>query len=282
MSNTPPKTFVITGGSTGIGRSLVHQLTARGENVVLAARDREALQHSVALCAGAPGRASAFQADVGDPEQCKALIAHTLERFDGIDVLINNAGIATWGSFAEVTDLAVFERVMRVNYLGAVYCTHYALPHLRRVRGAIVAVSSLAGKIPLPSRTGYVASKHAMQGFFDSLRAELRGIGVSVIVVSPGLVATKLRSNALGPQGVPLGEGARVELPGAISAETCARRILRAVDQRERDVTMTLSGRIGAWLRLIAPDALDRLGERALRRELPALSAGPHPAEGRG
>ncbi len=192
------KTIVITGASAGIGRSLSISLAQQGANLVLAARNQEALAETLATYTKQGGKAIAVPTDVAQPEACQQLIENAIAAFGQIDVLVNNAGISMLTRFDEVTDLSIFEQVMRVNYLGAVYCSYYALPYLKANRGLLVAISSLCGKTAVPTRTGYVASKHAMQGFFDTLRIELRRSGVDVLVVSPGFVATDIRQRALG------------------------------------------------------------------------------------
>jgi len=195
------RTFVITGASSGIGEALAYTYADRGDNVVIAARSEDELARVASECERRGGKALAVRTDVTDPEQCKALVERTIDRFGKLDVLVNNAGISMWARFDEVTDLTLFDRIMRVNYLGSVYCTHYALPHLLASRGQLVAISSLTGKTGVPTRTAYAASKHAMQGFFDSLRVELLGTGVDVLVVSPGFVKTGIRDRVLGGDG---------------------------------------------------------------------------------
>ena len=192
------KTYLITGASTGIGAALARTWASRGDNVVLAARSEDALRELARLCGS---RALAVPTDVTDPKQCEAMVKAAVDRFGGLDVLVNNAGISMWARFRDVTDLSLVERIMRVNYLGTVYSTHYALPHLLASKGLVVGISSLTGKTGVPTRSGYAASKHAMQGFLDSIRIELRGTGVGVLVVSPGFVKTDIRSKVLGTDG---------------------------------------------------------------------------------
>ncbi len=264
MSND--KTFVITGASTGIGAALALAYASRGQNVVLAARSKTELDELAERCEKAGGRALAVPTDVTDVAQCKAMVDAAVARFGGIDVLVNNAGISMWARFRDVTDLGIFERIMRVNYLGTVYSTHYALPHLLRSRGLVVGISSHTGKTGVPTRSGYAASKHAMQGFLDSIRIELRGTGVDVLVVSPGFVKTDIRSKVLGPNGRSLEESPRDESKG-MSVEECTSIIVRAVDRRSRDVVMTPGAKIGLWLKLAAPGLVDRIVERAIREK---------------
>jgi len=257
------KTYVITGASTGIGAALARVWAARGDNVVLAARNEEELRKLAEECGP---NALVAKTDVTDPAQCEAMCKAAVDRFGGIDVLVNNAGISMWARFREITDLTLFERIMRVNYLGTVYSTHYALPHLLASRGLLVGVSSLTGKTGVPTRSGYAASKHAMQGFLDSIRIELRDTGVDVLVVSPGFVKTDIRSKVLGPDGKPRETSPRDESVG-MSVEECTWIIVRAIDRRERDVVMTAQAKLGMWMKLVAPGLVDRIAARAVREK---------------
>jgi short-subunit dehydrogenase len=261
------KTVVITGASAGIGEELAVATAARGAKVSLAARDVPALERVASRCTSAGGRALVVPTDVTDAAQCRALVDRTVAEFGGVDVLVNNAGISMWARFDEITDLSIFERIMRVNYLGAVYCTHAALPHLHRARGLIVAVSSLTGKTGVPTRTAYAASKHAMQGFFDSLRIELDGSGVDVLVVSPGFVASGIRSRALGPDGKPLKASPRDERHDTMSLEECTSILVRAIEKRKREVVMTPRAKLGLFVKLVAPQIVDRMAMRAVREK---------------
>ncbi|MGZ5573371.1 MAG: SDR family oxidoreductase, partial [Usitatibacter sp.] len=183
----------------------------------------------------------------------------------GIDVLVNNAGMTMWARFEDIEDLSILERIMQVNYMGAVYCTRHALPYLHASGGVLVGISSLAGRTGVPTRTGYSASKHAMTGFFDSLRIELAGSGVAVTMIYPGFVATGIRENATGPDGKPI-MVSPVKEGEVMSVEDCSRRIVRAIERREREVVMTARGRIGMWLKLIAPSLIDRIARRDIER----------------
>lgn len=257
------KTYLITGASTGIGAALARAWAARGDNVVLAARNEDALKELAQQCGP---NALAVKTDVTDPKQCEAMVKAAVDRFGGLDVLVNNAGISMWARFREITDLSLFERIMRVNYLGTVYSTHYALPHLLASKGLVVGISSLTGKTGVPTRSGYAASKHAMQGFLDSIRIELRGTGVDVLVVSPGFVKTDIRSKVLGPDGKSLEASPRDETEG-MSVEACTSIIVRAVDRRARDVVMTPRAKVGMWLKLVAPGVVDRIAARAVKEK---------------
>ena len=256
---------VLTGASRGIGREMAFQLADQGAWLALAAREAGALEEVATECRRRGARAVAIPADVGEEAQCAALVARAVEEFGRVDTLVNNAGIGMWARFDEITDLSIFERVMRVNYLGSVYCTHHALPHLKRSRGRIVGVSSLTGKTGVPTRSAYAASKHAMAGLFDSLRIELDGTGVSVTMIYPGFVATEIRERAFGPDGRPLGAGnSPVREREVMTAEECARRIVGAAAARRREEVMTARARVGMWLKLISPGAVDRIARRAI------------------
>lgn len=253
------KTFIITGASAGIGKALAFKLASQGAKLVLAARNQDALEKIADACIQSGTQALSVPTDVTKPEDCCHLIEQTVKHFGTIDGLVNNAGIGMSVRFEEVKDLTLFERIMQVNYLGSVYCTYYALPYLKTSKGLLVAISSLTGKTGIPTRSGYAASKHAMQGFFDSLRIELRGTGVDVLVVSPGFVATDIRNRILGADGKPIVTGLPKGQKNIMSVEECTEQILRAMQGRKRELVMTSQGRLGRWLKLIAPDLLDRM-----------------------
>jgi short-subunit dehydrogenase len=257
------KVVIITGSSSGIGRELAHQLATRGAWLVLAARDFDRLLAAREECLALGGRAIAVRTDVSDPELCAALIRRSVEEYGRIDVLVNNAGVTMWADFEQVRDLSLFEYIMNVNYFGSLYCTRYALPYLKQTRGMLVGISSLTGKAGVPTRSAYAASKHAMVGFFDSLRIELEPTGVTVTMIYPGFVASEVRSRALGPDGQPLGHSP-VQEDRVMSVQTCARLIVAAMSARRRELVMTLRGKLGQWIKLIAPALVDRIARRAI------------------
>jgi short-subunit dehydrogenase len=258
---------VITGASKGIGAALARQLAAKGAKLVLAARNERALETVADECRKLGAAVVAVRADVALERDCQAIMAGAVVAFGRIDTLVNNAGISMWARFEDIDDVSILERIMRVNYMGAVYCTRHALPHLGATRGRIVGVSSLAGRTGVPTRTGYAASKHAMAGFFDSLRIELADSGITVTMIYPGFVATGIRENATGPDGTPIA-ASPVREREVMSAEDCARRIVRAIARREREVVMTARGKMGLWLKLLAPSLVDRIARRAIERGL--------------
>lgn len=265
MSRLDNKTIVITGASEGIGRALALELSGRPVRLVLAARNGERLAALAEECAGLGADALAVPTDVTDPAQCEAMIHKAVERFGGIDILILNAGATMWSRFDELEDLSILERIMAVNYFGAVYCTRPALPWLKRSRGQIVAVASLAGLTGVPCRSGYCATKHAMVGFFDSLRIELADDGVAVTVIAPDFVVSEIHRRALGPDGRPLGETPMQE-SRIMTAERCAELIVAATTRRQRLLITSLRGRLGRWIKLVWPGLIDRIARRAIEQ----------------
>ena len=259
------KVIVVTGASQGLGRALCLELASQGPRLVLAARERTALETTASDCERRSAETLVVPTDVSDEGSCRALVEAAVERFSALDVLVNNAGIGMLARFDEVSDLRPYEQLMRVNYLGSVYPTFFALPHLKRARGQIVAVSSLAGLNGVPLRTAYAATKHAQIGFFDSLRVELRGTGVDVTVICPYFVQSEIRRRSAGPDGRTV-EASPVREGEIMSAGECARRMVRAMERRERMHVMTLKGKLGRWAKLIAPGFVDQLAAEAVRK----------------
>jgi short-subunit dehydrogenase len=258
------KVVVVTGASKGIGAELARRLAARGAKLVLAARDLGELEKVAAACRQAGGHATAVRADVTLDRDCAAIMTGAALAYGRIDVLVNNAGATMWARFEEIEDVSILDRIMQVNYMGAVRCTKHALPYLRQSHGLIVGIASLTALTGVPTRSGYAASKHAMRGFFDSLRIELMGTGVDVTMVYPGFVDTGIRENATGPDGKPIGHvPVRLDM---MSVEECARITLAAIEARKREVVMTARGKMGAWLKLVAPGLVDRMAKRVIEK----------------
>ena len=256
---------LITGASSGIGAELARQFATAGARLALAARSRERLEQVAVECRAQGAEAFVVVGDVGIEADCHRIVEATVVHFGQLDILVNNAGLGASGPFEAVTDLSVFERVMKVNYLGSVWCTAYALPHLKRTRGRIVAISSLTGLTGVPKRTAYAATKHAMAGFFDSLRIELANTGVSVTVIYPGFVFSEINQHALSPDGTPFGEQAYRRKPGeTMETDECCRQILRATAARDRDLVMPWRGKIGRLLKLISPAFVDGIARRTI------------------
>jgi NAD(P)-dependent dehydrogenase (short-subunit alcohol dehydrogenase family) len=196
------KVALITGGSSGIGRATALRLASFGMQVALAARTAEALDEVARQIKGLGAAALAVPTDVTDVEQCRRAVETTIAQFGQLDVLLCSAGVSMRGLFAD-SEPAALERIMRVNFFGTLYPTYFAVPHVKRSRGSLVAISSLTGKRGTPSYAVYGASKFAVRGLYDSLRLELASDGVHVGVMSPGFVATPLRQRVLDARGRP-------------------------------------------------------------------------------
>jgi len=259
------KTVVVTGASSGIGKAVCLELARRGARLVLAARWEDRLAEVARECEALGAEALVVPTDVSSENACRNLIERAVERYGGINALVANAGRTMWARLDEMSEPSACEELMRVNYLGCVYPTFYALPHLKKTRGRIVAVSSLAGLTGVPERTGYAATKHALFGFFESLRIELEGSGVSVTLAAPDFVVTEIHRSAIGPDGRALGESPMQE-SRIMTAETCARHIVRAMEKRKRLWIGSLRGRVGRFVRLLAPALTDRIARRAIAR----------------
>jgi len=265
MAHYDGKVIIVTGASSGIGRALCLELAPQRPKLVLAARDEARLKDVEGACQAKGSQTLVVPTDVTLEPSCANLVRRAVERFGGVDVLVNNAGIGMEARFDEIKDLSVYENLMRVNYLGCIFPTHHALPFLKKARGQIVVVGSLAGMTGVPTRTGYAASKHAVFGFFDSLRIELEGTGVTVTIVAPDFVVSEIHTRAAGPDGRPVGKSSMQE--GKImTAEECARLMVVAMEKRQRLSVMSFRGRLGRFVRLLAPGLIDKIAQQAIAK----------------
>jgi short-subunit dehydrogenase len=251
------KVVVITGASSGIGKACAEEFASRGANVVLAARGYEELcniaknlelQFSI--------KALPVQCDVSKEEDCKELMHQTIASFSKIDILVNNAGISMRALFKDL-DLSVLRTLMDINFWGTVYCCKYAMPSILASRGIIVGVSSIAGYRGLPGRTGYSASKFAMNGFLESLRVENLKTGVHIMVACPGFTASNIRNTALDTVGKQQGETSMDENK-MMSAGEVAKHIVRGITNRKRTLILTGQGKVAVLLNKFIPSWLDK------------------------
>ncbi len=259
-------TALVTGASSGIGEELAVQLTQGGAVVAIAARRRDELDRVAARCrATTPGAVvHVIVADLSDRAQAESMVADAGRLLGRLDLLVNNAGQGMWGRADAMLDLSVYETMLRVNYLSVVWVTLAALPYLKTTRGRIAGVGSLSGKIGVPLRSGYGAAKHAMTGFLDSLRIELREAGVSVTMIHPGFVTTGSQARNLGADGKILGQ-MPLKVGAGLSAADCAAMLLDAAHARRRDVYPGWRAKLALWLRLMAPNLLDSMTARAIQ-----------------
>lgn len=266
---------IVTGASEGIGRALAQLLVSEGAQVVLAARSKDKLE-ALAAELGSE-RALAVPTDVAQPAQVERLVARTVEWFGGVDILVNNAGFGIYGLVEEM-DWEHFRQMWEVNFFGAVACTRAALPHLRQRGGAVVNISSVAGKIPLPYMAGYCATKFALNAFSDGLRMELARAGVHVLTVCPGRVRTNFHQAAY-RDGKDLPKIFQQRHPTGVAAEAVARVTVKALRRGRREVVIPWRLRLAASVRNLLPGLTERLLREVVRDAPPeAAPAGGEPA----
>ena len=258
-------TVLITGGTSGIGRACALAFGRAGYQVAVTGRDEARLADTAQALAAAGVANLSIRADVGDEAAAARAVHETLARFGTLDVLLNNAGISMRARFQDA-DLDVIKRLMQTNFFGTVFTTKFALPALLASKGSIVGISSIAGYRGLPGRTGYSASKFAMNGFLEALRTELLDQGVHVLTAAPGFTASNIRQAALAADGSAQGESPRDE--GAMmSPEAVAAEILKAVQQRRRTLVLTGQGKLTVVLNKLFPGLTDKLVLNHFRQE---------------
>lgn len=249
------KVVAVTGGTEGIGKALVRLMLASGAKVATCGRSQDKLY---ALQMEYSGRLlHTVVADVSRYDDCQKFIQSTLDTFGKIDILINNAGISMRAQVKDL-ELSVLERVMNVNFWGSVYCTKLALSSIVANKGTIVGVSSIAGYRGLPGRSGYSASKFALQGWLEALRTELLETGAHVMWVSPGFTASNIRNVALNKEGKAQGETPMDE-SSLMTADECAQHIIQAIAKRKRSLVLTFTGKRTVFMNKFFPGLADKL-----------------------
>jgi len=259
------KVIIITGASSGIGRAMAIEGAKLGAKIVVAARNEQAMQEVVDIIERNGGQAIWVKVDVSNKQDCKHLVDKTLEAFGKIDILINNAGISMRALFDQMK-IEVFEKVMNVNFMGTVYCTHAAIKEILKQKGWVVGVSSGAGIAPLPGRTAYSASKFAMYGFLRTLMAENLGRGLKTLVVHPGFTATNVRYRALTADGTPQGETPRNEQKMQ-TPEYVAKRTYRAIYKGKTTLYLSLEVKLSYFFQRCCPDLTLWLSYWAMKKE---------------
>src|SRR5690606_37998342 len=254
--NWQGKVVIVTGASSGIGKAYAELFGQKGASVVLAARSVQSLEEVKAKISATASGVLVVKADVSVEDDCKNLIETTVKEFGKIDVLINNAGISM-RSLLNDTDTSVIKRLMEVNFYGTLYCTKYALPYLLKSKGSVLGVSSIAGYVGLPARTGYSASKFAMQGFLDALRTENLKKGLHVMIACPGFTASNIRNTALAADGNAQGESPREE-DKMMTAEEVAKHIYNGVLNRKRSLVLTTVGKLAVFLSKFFPSFIEK------------------------
>lgn len=249
------KVVVVTGGSDGIGKALVEALLSAGAKVATNGRNSDKLYQLQVLH---PQQALfTMVGDVSAETDCRNFVDAVVKAFGGIDILINNAGISMRAEFKDVA-LETIRQVMEINFFGVVYTTKYALPYLLKSKGDIIGVSSIAGYRGLPGRTGYSASKWALQGWMEALRTELLDSGVNVLWVCPGFTASNIRNAALNKDAKAQGESPMDE-GKMMTADECAIHIMNAIAARKRTLVLTFTGKRTVFMNKFFPGLADKL-----------------------
>lgn len=259
------KTVIVTGGSSGIGQACALEYGSKGYNVVFTGRNEGRMQETTEMLEARGIPCFAMSVDAASEEGAKEVVRATIEKYGGIDALICNAGISMRALFKDV-DLKVFEKLMRINFMGSVYYVKHALPYLLESKGTIVAVSSINGHRGTPARTAYTASKYAMEGFFEALRTEVMYKGVHVLVVSPGFTGTNIRNTALTAEGNVQGESPRDESK-MMTAEHVAAVIYKGQQKKKRDIVLTTQGKLAVFLNKWIPGTMDRIVYKVMAKE---------------
>jgi dehydrogenase/reductase SDR family member 7B len=259
------KITIITGATSGIGKALAIAFGKVGAKIVITGRNAENLANTSKELTQLSIEHLALQADASIEDDNKKMVEETIKKYGKIDILINNAGMSMRAMFEDV-DLDVIRKLMDINFYGAVYATKYALPYILETKGSIVAISSINGHRGTPARTGYTASKFAMNGFFEALRTEVMYRNVHILVASPGFTESNIRKVAFDAQGNPQGESPRAE-DKMMSSEAVAQKILYAVKKRRRDLVMTFQGKMAVWLNKFFPSWVDKLVYNVMKKE---------------
>lgn len=259
------KVIIITGASSGIGKALAFECGKRGGKLVLCARNEKKLNEAGEELKKNNVDFILVKADVSKESDCRTLIETTIGRYGRIDILINNAGISMRALFEEV-DLKVLHRLMDTNFWGTVYCSKYALQYLLKSKGSLVGISSVAGYKGLPGRTGYTASKAAMQGLLDVLRMENLKKGLHVLVACPGFTASNIRNVALSKDGTSQGE-TPLDEGKLMTAEQAATKIADAIEKRKRTLILTTQGRLTVLINKFFPSLMDKVVYNHMAKE---------------
>lgn len=265
MSSPQNKVILITGGSSGIGRACAFKFGAQGYSVVISGRNQDNLNAAVEDLKKQGINTVSVAGDVSVEADCNGMVDTAISEFGRLDVLVNNAGMSMRALFKDV-ESSVIVKLMEINFFGTLYCTKFAMPHLLKSKGSVIGVSSIAGFQGLPGRTGYSASKFAMQGFLDALRIENRNTGLHVLTVCPGFTESNIRNAALVADGSAQGETPRNEKE-MMTSEEVAEHIFKATQARKPKLVLTNEGKMVSFLSKFFPRLVDKLVFNAMAKE---------------
>lgn len=259
------KVVVVTGASSGIGKSLALRFAKAGSKLVIAARSEDKLKETALAIKELKSEVLLVKADVSNEADCKRIMESAIKAFGQIDVLINNAGISMRATLEDL-DLSVLEQVMAVNFWGTVYCSKYALPYLLKSKGSVIGVSSIAGFVGLPARTGYSASKFAMHGFLEALRTENLANDLHVLIACPGFTESNIRKVALSADGSAQSESPRKE-EKMMTATEVADHIYKAAVKRKQRLILTTEGKAAVFLSKFFPKLIQKMVYKKMKSE---------------
>jgi short-subunit dehydrogenase len=259
------KVVIVTGASSGIGLACAIKFSRLNFKVVMAARSIDKLLEIENEIKHYNLDIYAIKTDISKEKDCEHLIIETVERFGGIDILINNAGISMRALFRDL-DMKVLHSLMNTNFWGTVYCTKFALPYILERKGSIVGLSSIAGFMGLPGRTGYSASKFAIHGFLETIRVEHLKQNLHVMIVAPGFTSSNIRKAALAADGQMQGETPRDE-SDMMSAEEVADNIYKGIIRRKRLIVLTMQGKLAIFLKKLVPGVVDYFEYQEMKKE---------------
>ncbi len=259
MASLANKVVWITGASSGIGEALAYALAAKGAKLILSARRKEELDRVKGNCISkAQPDIRVLPLDLEKPLTLKLSTEAAIQIFGHIDILINNGGIGQRSLVVE-TPVEVDRRIMEINYFGPIALTKNLLPHfIKRKQGHFVNISSLTGKFGTPYRSGYAASKHALHGLFDAVRAEHYKDNVKITMVCPGFIHTALTLSALTANGTPLQKMDRAQYEGKTAA-WCAQKIISSIERNKQEVYVGGREVLGVYIKRFFPAFFSRM-----------------------
>jgi len=257
------KVIWITGASSGIGEALARALAGLGARLVLSSRRQQELERVKAALPGEATQYLVLPLDLEQPETFSGLVGKVVQYFGRIDLVVHSGGISQRAAVQD-SPLALDQKIMAINYFGAVGLTKAVLPvFLQQQSGHFVVISSLVGKFGTPKRSAYAASKHALHGFFESLRAEVWRSHIRVTLVCPGYIRTNISYNALNAAGEKYGRMDRNQLKG-MAPEKCAQRILQAIEAGKKEVYIGGKEVLGVYFKRFFPGLFSRVVRRMM------------------
>ena len=252
--NFKDRIVLITGAGSGLGRQLALDLEKKGCRIALGDFNEEGLQETAALLKSPEEDLFICQADVTNPDDCRRMVEGTIDKFGKLDIFIPCAGASMWADFLDIKDLSLFPKMIDINYLGVVYCLHYALPHLIRSKGHLVTISSFQGVFGVAHHTAYSASKHALNGFLQALESEV-GDSIHILNVMPAWISgTNLRNNAYQASGDQGGKVRKHSRPIAtVTVEDCSHQIIKSIEKGKRELFQPKKAGHLRWINTLFP-----------------------------